>query len=71
MINLNPEKECTDEKNGQDIDLPLFDFLTIAKATNFFTVNNKLGEGGFGPANKVMLSIHNYSANTVMYISRI
>ncbi|PSS16252.1 G-type lectin S-receptor-like serine/threonine-protein kinase [Actinidia chinensis var. chinensis] len=55
MINLNPEKECTDEKNGQDIDLPLFDFLTIAKATNFFMVNNKLGEGGFGPANKGML----------------
>ena len=61
MITLNPEKECTDEKNGQDIELPLFDFPTIAKATNYFSVNNKLGEGGFGPVYKVTLSIHNYA----------
>ncbi|XP_057461029.1 G-type lectin S-receptor-like serine/threonine-protein kinase At4g27290 isoform X1 [Actinidia eriantha] len=55
MITLNPEKECTDEKNGQVIELPLFDFPTIAKATNYFSVNNKLGEGGFGPVYKGML----------------
>ncbi|KAL8091113.1 hypothetical protein AgCh_040278 [Apium graveolens] len=33
----------------EDLELPLFEFETIAKATNNFSHNNKLGEGGFGP----------------------
>ncbi|KAL2589728.1 hypothetical protein AAZV13_13G246900 [Glycine max] len=32
-----------------DMDLPVFDLSTIAKATSNFTVKNKIGEGGFGP----------------------
>ncbi|KAL8128373.1 hypothetical protein AgCh_015098 [Apium graveolens] len=36
-------------------DLPLFDFRTIANATNNFSNNNKLGEGGFGPVYKGIL----------------
>ncbi|XP_020273246.1 G-type lectin S-receptor-like serine/threonine-protein kinase SD1-1 [Asparagus officinalis] len=35
-----------------DIDLPLFDFDTIAVATDNFSQGNKLGEGGFGPVYK-------------------
>ncbi|KAG6756531.1 hypothetical protein POTOM_039961 [Populus tomentosa] len=31
------------------MELPLFAFSAIADATNNFSVNNKLGEGGFGP----------------------
>ncbi|XP_027926286.1 G-type lectin S-receptor-like serine/threonine-protein kinase At4g27290 [Vigna unguiculata] len=31
-----------------DMDLPVFDLSTIAKATNKFTLKNKIGEGGFG-----------------------
>ena len=41
----------------EDLELPLFQFTTIAKATNGFSINNKIGEGGFGPVYKVNLSI--------------
>jgi hypothetical protein len=35
------------------MELPLFAFSAIADATNNFSVNNKLGEGGFGPVYRV------------------
>ncbi|OAY63344.1 Cysteine-rich receptor-like protein kinase 25, partial [Ananas comosus] len=35
---------------------PLFDFATIANSTNNFSIENKLGEGGFGPVYKGLLS---------------
>ncbi|XP_042436969.1 G-type lectin S-receptor-like serine/threonine-protein kinase At4g27290 [Zingiber officinale] len=41
-----------EETEGKDLDLPLFDLNTIAEATNNFSVNNKLGQGGFGPVYK-------------------
>ncbi|KAL5564610.1 hypothetical protein UlMin_027774 [Ulmus minor] len=40
------------EENGQpkeNLELPLFDLLTIASATDNFSASKKLGEGGFGP----------------------
>nr|XP_016492375.1 PREDICTED: G-type lectin S-receptor-like serine/threonine-protein kinase At4g27290 [Nicotiana tabacum] len=36
----------------EDFELPLFQLLTIIRATNNFSVNNKMGEGGFGPVYK-------------------
>ncbi|KAI4333769.1 hypothetical protein L6164_018535 [Bauhinia variegata] len=40
-------RETEDESGQEDMeDLPFFEFVTIANATNGFT--NKLGEGGFG-----------------------
>lgn len=39
--------------NKEDIELPLFDFHTIQIGTNYFSWQNKLGEGGFGPVYKV------------------
>ncbi|KAK1391731.1 Receptor-like serine/threonine-protein kinase [Heracleum sosnowskyi] len=42
--------------NGdEDVELPFFDFSTLANATNGFSTNSKLGEGGFGPVYKGML----------------
>lgn len=41
-------------RENEDIDIPIFDFSTIAKATNHFSISNKLGEGGFGPVYKVI-----------------
>ncbi|CAD6333319.1 unnamed protein product [Miscanthus lutarioriparius] len=40
--------------NGQEVDLelPIYDVETIAAATDSFSTNNKLGEGGFGPVYK-------------------
>ncbi|XP_058220423.1 G-type lectin S-receptor-like serine/threonine-protein kinase At4g27290 isoform X2 [Rhododendron vialii] len=48
-ISLEPEKE--------DIELPLFDLITISTATNNFSNNHKIGEGGFGHVYKGKLSI--------------
>ncbi|KHM99306.1 G-type lectin S-receptor-like serine/threonine-protein kinase SD1-1, partial [Glycine soja] len=36
-----------------DMDLPVFDLSTIAKATSNFTIKNKIGEGGFGPVYRI------------------
>ncbi|KAJ4726192.1 S-receptor-like serine/threonine-protein kinase [Melia azedarach] len=40
------------EDQNQDMELPLFELDTIVKATNNFSANKKLGEGGFGPVYK-------------------
>ncbi|XP_052289567.1 G-type lectin S-receptor-like serine/threonine-protein kinase At4g27290 isoform X8 [Citrus sinensis] len=42
----------TDQVQNMDLELPLFELATIANATNNFSINNKLGEGGFGPVYK-------------------
>lgn len=42
------------EEEREDMELPLFDLTTIADATDNFSIDNKLGEGGFGPVYKVM-----------------
>ncbi|GMN61945.1 hypothetical protein TIFTF001_031035 [Ficus carica] len=39
-----------------DLELPLFDLATIVKATNNFSTDNKLGQGGFGPVYKGKLN---------------
>ncbi|OMO68799.1 hypothetical protein COLO4_29413 [Corchorus olitorius] len=44
-----PLEEPLIERNAE---LPLFDFDTIAAATNYFSADNKLGQGGFGPVYK-------------------
>ena len=40
----------------EDLELPLFDLATIANSTKNFSINNKLGEGGFGPVYKVIFT---------------
>ncbi|XVF86604.1 hypothetical protein PTKIN_Ptkin18bG0055700 [Pterospermum kingtungense] len=40
------------KKDGHDDQLDVFSFESIAIATNYFSVGNKLGEGGFGPVYK-------------------
>uniref|UniRef100_A0A2N9G1K9 Protein kinase domain-containing protein n=1 Tax=Fagus sylvatica TaxID=28930 RepID=A0A2N9G1K9_FAGSY len=43
------------EGKREDVELPLFNLATIATATNNFSSNNKLSEGGFGPVYKATL----------------
>lgn len=49
------------EEEREDMELPLFDFTTIADATDNFSSNNKLGQGGFGPVYKVMQLYANWN----------
>ncbi|MED6190663.1 G-type lectin S-receptor-like serine/threonine-protein kinase SD1-1, partial [Stylosanthes scabra] len=46
---------CKNKLSQEDVDLPIFDFSVIAKATGNFANNKKLGEGGFGPVYKGIL----------------
>ena len=45
------------EEDKKDIDIPFFDLESILVATNSFSDANKLGEGGYGPVYKVILTI--------------
>ncbi|GJN14858.1 hypothetical protein PR202_gb01725 [Eleusine coracana subsp. coracana] len=47
-------REGFTERNdhGDELELPLYDYETIAAATEGFSTSNKLGEGGFGPVYK-------------------
>ncbi|KAJ6842127.1 receptor-like serine/threonine-protein kinase SD1-8 [Iris pallida] len=55
-VMLGATASFNDASNGgageNDLDLPLFDFGTIAASTNHFSEESKLGEGGFGPVYK-------------------
>ena len=42
---------------GKDSWLPLFSLASVAAATENFSMQSKLGEGGFGPVYKVELLI--------------
>ncbi|XP_061983759.1 receptor-like serine/threonine-protein kinase SD1-8 [Populus nigra] len=46
------KRDYTGERSTDELELPLFDFSTIATATNNFADENKLGEGGFGRVHK-------------------
>ena len=37
----------------EDLELPLYDLMTVVSATSNFSIENKLGEGGFGSVFKV------------------
>ncbi|WRX29237.1 S-locus glycoprotein domain - like 10, partial [Theobroma cacao] len=59
----NRRKKRGSATGREDLELPLFDFATIASATNNFSNSNKIGEGGFGLVYKVIemmsSSLHN------------
>ncbi|XP_057790528.1 G-type lectin S-receptor-like serine/threonine-protein kinase At4g27290 [Salvia miltiorrhiza] len=43
------------DETHEELELPMFELSTMSKATDGFSVNNKLGEGGFGPVFKGVL----------------
>lgn len=50
------ERDQSNEGEGKEnLELPLFDWNEIASATENFSTENKLGEGGFGPVYRVNL----------------
>ena len=51
-----PEDTFSISHHEEDLDLPHYDFATLAKATNDFSFTHFLGEGGYGPVYRVTLS---------------
>ncbi|KAJ0500655.1 putative protein kinase RLK-Pelle-DLSV family [Helianthus annuus] len=49
------ENNSENRSSDEDFELPLFGLSVILEATNNFSLNNKLGEGGFGPVYKGVL----------------
>lgn len=47
--------ENNGEGDKEDLELPFFNLATIVKATNAFSIDNKLGEGGFGAVYMVIM----------------
>ena len=41
------------EVENEDMELPLFDLVTVTTATGDFSAMNVIGKGGFGPVYKV------------------
>ncbi|KAJ9553820.1 hypothetical protein OSB04_017865 [Centaurea solstitialis] len=48
-------KDHHSSSKEEGIEVPLFSLAAISRATDKFSINNKLGEGGFGPVYKFML----------------
>ncbi|KAL1817373.1 hypothetical protein ACET3Z_019947 [Daucus carota] len=55
-MKFTSEMVALNKIEGEDFEVPLFDFTEIANATNNFSDHNKLGEGGFGPVYKGLLT---------------
>ena len=51
-MSLSSDRHYSDVEK-EDLELKFFNLSIIAKATNNFSIDNKLGEGGFGPVYKV------------------
>lgn len=52
---LFPEPfNISDQDGRRETEIPLFDLSTMNGATDNFSIQNKLGEGGFGPVYKVL-----------------
>uniref|UniRef100_A0A199UBJ1 Receptor-like serine/threonine-protein kinase n=1 Tax=Manihot esculenta TaxID=3983 RepID=A0A199UBJ1_MANES len=49
LTELGETPSDTSRENEDSIELPLFDFNNIMLATNNFDIENKLGQGGYGP----------------------
>nr|XP_043615891.1 G-type lectin S-receptor-like serine/threonine-protein kinase At4g27290 [Erigeron canadensis] len=49
------DKDNKSSSKKENMELPLFSLSQIYRATNNFSMENKLGEGGFGPVYKGML----------------
>ncbi|KAI3680609.1 hypothetical protein L6452_35382 [Arctium lappa] len=62
-LRRGPQERTNGKTDMDELDLPLFDFITLAMATNNFSDANELGRGGFGCVYKVVEYGHQPSAS--------
>ncbi|KAJ4726197.1 receptor kinase 3 [Melia azedarach] len=55
IMYMRRKKHRNQGSRKEEMELPIFNWTTIANATDNFSDENKLGEGGFGPVYKGML----------------
>lgn len=63
-MNIRRQNDYNNEDKKEDMELPIFDLITISNATDNFANNNKLGEGGFGSVYKVN---NNLTSGTIFF----
>ena len=63
-MNIRRQNDYNNEDKKEDMELPIFDLITISNATDNFANNNKLGEGGFGSVYKVN---NNRTSRTIFF----
>ncbi|KAL0301121.1 UNVERIFIED_CONTAM: G-type lectin S-receptor-like serine/threonine-protein kinase SD1-1 [Sesamum radiatum] len=56
LLLMTRRKMRATQKKNEDLELPLFKWTTIVAATNNFSSENMIGEGGFGPVYRGNLS---------------
>ncbi|KAK4420699.1 G-type lectin S-receptor-like serine/threonine-protein kinase [Sesamum alatum] len=56
ILLMTRRKRRAAQKKNEDLELPLFKWATIVAATNNFSMENMIGEGGFGPVYRGTLS---------------
>lgn len=67
----NDTSEVNIEEDFSATGLPIIDLATLIHATNNFSNENKLGEGGFGPVYKVCSELSPYSLTSLRPIQLI
>ena len=68
---ISSKKEYSGESNLDELELPVYDFGTIAIATGNFSDENKLGQGGFGCVYKVIFLLTHYPINAISQMQSI
>ncbi|PIN13317.1 Non-specific serine/threonine protein kinase [Handroanthus impetiginosus] len=68
-VRLRLKKRATKQKN-EDFELPSFKMVAIAAATNNFSSENLIGEGGFGPVYKGKMSAEEIAVKRLSSSSR-
>lgn len=66
VTGISGQVDQTSEGPKEDLELPFFDLATMANATDNFSLNNKVGEGGFGPVYKVNFQILRVLVGSIM-----
>ena len=57
-MKMDNYKNLIGKSEEENVELPLFDFTTIATTTNNFSSSNMIGAGGFGQVYRVIIILY-------------